>query len=147
MIRRPPRSTLFPYTTLFRSYQFSANLLDGSRKYQLGIVERNAGGSLPYDGFLAARSSHDASAQSSTFGLAAQNPDQTGHINGREPYGNSSNYAAFGCTAAADDEGGEEGHPGLLPRHRFRMVRFLSLRLSRHDHRRAVLLRLRRDDP
>src|SRR3712207_7020851 len=23
MIRRPPRSTLFPYTTLFRSYQFS----------------------------------------------------------------------------------------------------------------------------
>src|SRR2546422_3479455 len=22
MIRRPPRSTLFPYTTLFRSYQF-----------------------------------------------------------------------------------------------------------------------------
>src|SRR5688572_32047817 len=24
MIRRPPRSTLFPYTTLFRSYQISA---------------------------------------------------------------------------------------------------------------------------
>src|SRR3712207_7038895 len=24
MIRRPPRSTLFPYTTLFRSYQFVA---------------------------------------------------------------------------------------------------------------------------
>src|SRR2546429_4136855 len=26
MIRRPPRSTLFPYTTLFRSYQFDGNL-------------------------------------------------------------------------------------------------------------------------
>src|SRR3990172_8578521 len=26
MIRRPPRSTLFPYTTLFRSYSFSAIL-------------------------------------------------------------------------------------------------------------------------
>src|SRR2546430_2822374 len=25
MIRRPPRSTLFPYTTLFRSWAFSAN--------------------------------------------------------------------------------------------------------------------------
>src|SRR5258708_25126891 len=25
MIRRPPRSTLFPYTTLFRSYQVSYN--------------------------------------------------------------------------------------------------------------------------
>src|SRR2546429_7102440 len=29
MIRRPPRSTLFPYTTLFRS-ELGANLLDGS---------------------------------------------------------------------------------------------------------------------
>src|SRR3712207_9536982 len=29
MIRRPPRSTLFPYTTLFRSYD------DGSEAYQL----------------------------------------------------------------------------------------------------------------
>src|SRR3712207_9031973 len=27
MIRRPPRSTLFPYTTLFRSVQFSVNQL------------------------------------------------------------------------------------------------------------------------
>src|SRR5256885_7095701 len=25
MIRRPPRSTLFPYTTLFRSFRFSGN--------------------------------------------------------------------------------------------------------------------------
>src|SRR3712207_8260839 len=27
MIRRPPRSTLFPYTTLFRSYQFTQRRL------------------------------------------------------------------------------------------------------------------------
>ena len=26
MIRRPPRSTLFPYTTLFRSYAWDRNL-------------------------------------------------------------------------------------------------------------------------
>src|SRR2546426_1389529 len=28
MIRRPPRSTLFPYTTLFRSYQAGGSLTD-----------------------------------------------------------------------------------------------------------------------
>src|SRR2546422_2682593 len=28
MIRRPPRSTLFPYTTLFRSPELSADLVD-----------------------------------------------------------------------------------------------------------------------
>src|SRR2546422_5718004 len=31
MIRRPPRSTLFPYTTLFRSRRISADVLDGRR--------------------------------------------------------------------------------------------------------------------
>src|SRR5256885_7572482 len=30
MIRRPPRSTLFPYTTLFRSHSFSVETTDGS---------------------------------------------------------------------------------------------------------------------
>src|SRR3712207_8116856 len=29
MIRRPPRSTLFPYTTLFRSYSLSLRRRDG----------------------------------------------------------------------------------------------------------------------
>src|SRR5256885_11901996 len=33
MIRRPPRSTLFPYTTLFRSY--SQSLPDGDGVYHL----------------------------------------------------------------------------------------------------------------
>src|SRR3712207_9163223 len=28
MIRRPPRSTLFPYTTLFRSFNYGRNPLD-----------------------------------------------------------------------------------------------------------------------
>src|ERR1043165_10190117 len=31
MIRRPPRSTLFPYTTLFRSYEEEFDLRDGFR--------------------------------------------------------------------------------------------------------------------
>src|SRR2546423_6161560 len=29
MIRRPPRSTLFPYTTLFRSAEFTENIING----------------------------------------------------------------------------------------------------------------------
>src|SRR2546422_2681738 len=32
MIRRPPRSTLFPYTTLFRSLIPGANWLSGTRR-------------------------------------------------------------------------------------------------------------------
>src|SRR2546430_12520950 len=30
MIRRPPRSTLFPYTTLFRSFCFTIELVQGT---------------------------------------------------------------------------------------------------------------------
>src|SRR3712207_8924563 len=36
MIRRPPRSTLFPYTTLFRSY--SVNFLLQPEKYPLSAL-------------------------------------------------------------------------------------------------------------
>src|SRR3712207_8879219 len=32
MIRRPPRSTLFPYTTLFRSRRYSATMRDRSKR-------------------------------------------------------------------------------------------------------------------
>src|SRR5437762_7007457 len=38
MIRRPPRSTLFPYTTLFRSYFDSLFLENRERKLVVGIV-------------------------------------------------------------------------------------------------------------
>src|SRR5256885_12377960 len=34
MIRRPPRSTLFPYTTLFRSWQ-----ADGQGRYSVGAAD------------------------------------------------------------------------------------------------------------
>src|SRR6202521_2514746 len=42
MIRRPPRSTLFPYTTLFRSQQVPSaaaecHLLDGGRRFRGGV--------------------------------------------------------------------------------------------------------------
>src|SRR5689334_24469262 len=36
MIRRPPRSTLFPYTTLFRSLRRRAARLRGDRPHRVG---------------------------------------------------------------------------------------------------------------
>src|SRR2546422_4495935 len=42
MIRRPPRSTLFPYTTLFRSPEFSA-VPGFPEEYLRAFVERHAG--------------------------------------------------------------------------------------------------------
>src|SRR6266478_6173910 len=45
MIRRPPRSTLFPYTTLFRSRSLACfRLAAGARRRRHGGVERRAGG-------------------------------------------------------------------------------------------------------
>src|SRR5256885_9236395 len=42
MIRRPPRSTLFPYTTLFRSVGPAASPIDvASAQHQLGRLHSN----------------------------------------------------------------------------------------------------------
>src|SRR5256885_8801363 len=41
MIRRPPRSTLFPYTTLFRSYCASGNRIDVKRNILFTAITRS----------------------------------------------------------------------------------------------------------
>src|SRR5258708_30770910 len=51
MIRRPPRSTLFPYTTLFRSVVHRAELLPGGAGGDAGLSE----GSRPAVPHLRAR--------------------------------------------------------------------------------------------
>src|SRR3712207_7368321 len=38
MIRRPPRSTLFPYTTLFRSARAQLDVLDPARRLGADVV-------------------------------------------------------------------------------------------------------------
>src|SRR2546430_7315799 len=38
MIRRPPRSTLFPYTTLFRSFASDVNVGEGGQHFQARMV-------------------------------------------------------------------------------------------------------------
>src|SRR6266446_10698071 len=47
MIRRPPRSTLFPYTTLFRSYNLRQLLSHTAGTTVHGFPGYPAGGSLP----------------------------------------------------------------------------------------------------
>src|SRR2546430_4546526 len=71
MIRRPPRSTLFPYTTLFRSYR-SAN---GERKDAVawcgptGQEKNSAGG----------HECADAHAANRVGGIAEQSANARGH--------------------------------------------------------------------
>src|SRR3712207_8924174 len=43
MIRRPPRSTLFPYTTLFRSPSHRGNRTDGRRRPAAAVVGTRTG--------------------------------------------------------------------------------------------------------
>src|SRR5258708_24611935 len=43
MIRRPPRSTLFPYTTLFRSSLRCDGRLEGERDLLAGVPQRASG--------------------------------------------------------------------------------------------------------
>src|SRR2546429_2592939 len=44
MIRRPPRSTLFPYTTLFRSSKDPLAPIDWVTVYAMAVNEENAAG-------------------------------------------------------------------------------------------------------
>src|SRR5256886_4059787 len=48
MIRRPPRSTLFPYTTLFRSLRM------GARRRDLRVAARRRQRSIPKQGIVVA---------------------------------------------------------------------------------------------
>src|SRR2546430_12446943 len=60
MIRRPPRSTLFPYTTLFRSYNFQSFRLAG---YKMELIESARPASF-VERFLARSEEHTSELQS-----------------------------------------------------------------------------------
>src|SRR2546426_1835823 len=71
MIRRPPRSTLFPYTTLFRSFQ----LLDLSRKTGLLRVTselRHNAGTISFEGGAIRRSEEHTSELQSPCNLVCR---------------------------------------------------------------------------
>src|SRR2546430_7185697 len=57
MIRRPPRSTLFPYTTLFRSVEGGADLVERERLVEHGVGDEAVAAFL--DGVIPARHEDD----------------------------------------------------------------------------------------
>src|SRR2546422_6813601 len=69
MIRRPPRSTLFPYTTLFRSVFLS--YADKSLK-EAGLVVDPEGGGRRYDRFRDRRSEEHTSELQSRLHLVCR---------------------------------------------------------------------------
>src|SRR3712207_7926215 len=78
MIRRPPRSTLFPYTTLFRSPWSSILVLDGLAR---GELEREAGERLAIDRRALLKRLRDPRPEDGDVGLEARryltyNPDR-----------------------------------------------------------------------
>src|SRR2546426_6237180 len=60
MIRRPPRSTLFPYTTLFRSQKFFGKRVGGAARRKRSVIQ-SAGRSAR--GFVGADAARDVAAR------------------------------------------------------------------------------------
>src|SRR6185369_17579639 len=72
MIRRPPRSTLFPYTTLFRSRRATPPACAGSRCAAGGNRARRGAGSTPRAGGRARRSEEHTSELQSHLNLVCR---------------------------------------------------------------------------
>src|SRR3712207_9036990 len=90
MIRRPPRSTLFPYTTLFRSIVTLARAMHAA--HQAGIVHRDLKpANVLFDG--------DGTPKITDFGLAkrlqsADGQTQTGQVMGTPSYMRSEEHTS-----------------------------------------------------
>src|SRR2546422_3251692 len=93
MIRRPPRSTLFPYTTLFRSHERpnilrvgpleAANSLErcGSRRDRKSTRLNSSHGYISYAVFCLKKKTLDlAIAPRHVLGLGCRAPSDTRHI-------------------------------------------------------------------
>src|SRR2546427_6912346 len=86
MIRRPPRSTLFPYTTLFRSPSFGGTAsIDGGVSVDASPWPGLAGWCVELSGPVSATAVTDASGAYLFFGLPAGAP--TGFGDGPPPWG------------------------------------------------------------
>src|SRR5256885_11969957 len=65
MIRRPPRSTLFPYTTLFRSlFHFMQNLSDATRSILQQLRSHHGDACPGHQGFQNRSEEHTSELQS-----------------------------------------------------------------------------------
>src|SRR5690242_21542902 len=102
MIRRPPRSTLFPYTTLFRSRARAVEILRLERRFaarhELGQIARGAG-----DRKSTRLNSSHMSISYAVFCLKKKKSIQRGHV-GRENSGETltgTRRRASQCTCRA----------------------------------------------
>src|SRR3712207_7983519 len=77
MIRRPPRSTLFPYTTLFRSIHLSP--LNTSRKSWL-----RCGASSRTSARYGATNAHSSSETSLGYGFRVRSEEHTSELQSRQ---------------------------------------------------------------
>src|SRR3712207_8597546 len=78
MIRRPPRSTLFPYTTLFRSEELHAALLAAGAEEPVVVLESDT----PDDGRPEAKGS--AGGAGGIHRLARRSEEPTSEIQSRQ---------------------------------------------------------------
>src|SRR2546430_10813083 len=102
MIRRPPKSTLFPYPTLFRSDERTAQLLEGIAGTVVTLGDNvQASGSLgDYQSCYAASwGRHKARTRPSVGDLDYQTSDAAGYLDRKSTRLNSSHsqisYAVF----------------------------------------------------
>src|SRR3712207_7688569 len=86
MIRRPPRSTLFPYTTLFRSLRTLPYVREWAQKYQdhglsvIGVHTPEFGFERDVDNVVAARSEeHTSELQSRQYLVCRLLLEQNNH--------------------------------------------------------------------
>ena len=133
MIRRPPRSTLFPYTTLFRSYEdvvkanpspetsdpeFYKKLIDGYDK-RLGCYEK-------YPGIDLAGKSQMEENRKSAIDSSGTYKDTYLASRGSYDYTTSSNHAAPPARPVAHVRSGAARTRGCFLRHHDAAPRWLS---------------------
>src|SRR5258708_10246661 len=99
MIRRPPRSTLFPYTTLFRSVNDAVAQLDSVTQQNAALVEQSAG----------AAGSLRASARSEEHTSELQSPD---HLVCRLLLEKKNNTRRL-TTTTSETDSGDHGEPSV----------------------------------
>src|SRR2546425_10594562 len=98
MIRRPPRSTLFPYTTLFRSMLVARAVHAVSSELQAsGVAEYRGGRLLPVEVDLDRRGGTDGALQPGMAPRAQRHGEAGGGGAGGEGGGHAGMGAAGGC--------------------------------------------------
>src|SRR2546427_8126374 len=83
MIRRPPRSTLFPYTTLFRSVQASDGTLSSTQTFSIAVSD--VAPSTPTDSNAAANTVAEGASAGTLVGITASSTDVNGTAEDHTP--------------------------------------------------------------